>query len=411
VRYWASSELNKDELQLGNAVANWPELNDSLFWASIDEARAAHNHKTGESLTNDWEVSWFNHYWQLDTDAFERVIKWISDKDNLDDRLVALSRAFRIYSANDRPKMLLAKLKQAVSTETELKTQFDLLIKPPICEKNKKWQQQQKLWERRQRERKLKEANARAAYVAELKADPDRLRNPKKLKVGEWSDDQYSLLRIIEGEGLSSTSRTRCANWQVLIPEFGEQVALAWRDAAVANWRVYRPSLGSEGANTKSTPYAQNFALAGLTIEASEAPDFLRNLSLLDARHALRYFVCELNGFPLWFERLYNAFPQEGFVAVWQELAWELKTETHESTLHYVLHDLVYFAPWLHKNLATTLLEWLSENDVSHADSLSYVLHILKGGGIDRSKLAKLAQSSCCKHVHHGKMPAGMPFG
>lgn len=312
-RYWAGSEFGEDELQLGNAVAGWSDLNDALFWASIDEARASLNRKTGERLTDDWQVSWFNHYWQLDADAFERVIKWISDRENLDDRLVALSSAFRIYSANDRPKLLLVKLKQAVSAEAELKTQLNLLVKPPISEENKEWQQQQKLWKRRHRERELKKAKSRAAYVAELKADPDRVRNPKKLKLGEWSGDQYSLLRIIEGEGISSDSRTRCANWQALIPEFGEQVALAYRDAALTYWRVYRPSLGSEGANTRSTPYAQNFALGGLSIEADEQPNFLHNLTLSDSKHALRYFICELNGFPPWFERLYNAFSKRRF--------------------------------------------------------------------------------------------------
>lgn len=70
-----------------------------------------------------------------------------------------------------------------------------------------------------------------------------------------------------------------------------------------------------------------------------------------------------------------------------------MQTETRENSLNYVLHDLVYFAPWLHKPLSRALHEWLLKNDVSHPDSLRSVLHILKGGGVEKSDLVALAQA------------------
>jgi hypothetical protein len=405
VGVWSDYESNDHELELGKAVADWPELNDFLFWASVTETRAEIYLEKGEHLTDDWKVSWQGHYWQLDTDSFTRVIKWVSDKEISHDRLVALSRAFRIFSSNDRSQPLLAKLKQVASTEAVLKARLNCLLKPPISKDEKKWKQEDEQRKRRQRERELKETGVRTAWIAELQADPERVRYPKKLKLGEWSNDQYWLLRDIEDKGKSG-NRTRGADWRAVSPEFGEQVARAYRDAAVAFWRTYSPGLGSEGFNTNSTPYAQNFALAGLTIEANEEPNFPHNLTLAEAQHALRYFVCELNGFPSWFERLYDAFPEQAFSLVWQELAWELKSETHEKSLHYVLHDLVYFAPWLHKPLISSLLDWLRTHNVSNADSLRYALHILKGGGVEKYRLAALAQTKLLQECPSWQHPS-----
>ena len=52
----------------------------------------------------------------------------------------------------------------------------------------------------------------------------------------------------------SATDRSEYANWQALIPDFGEAVAQAYRDAAVNHWRHYLPILRSEGAQSNSTP-------------------------------------------------------------------------------------------------------------------------------------------------------------
>ncbi len=392
VRLWSDTENNVHESQLSQVVADWPEFNDALFWASIDEKRAALDRKSGEGLTDDWPVTWQGHYWQLGILAFTRVIQWISSKENLDDRLVALSRAFRIYSNDGKSEPRLAQLKQSVAENTILLDRLDRLMNPQISVQNQKWQREETQRKRNQHNKKLKDVAARAAYVTELKADFGRVRNISHFKSGKMSNDQFWLLRILDGEGLQQ-SRTRGADWQTLIPEFGEDVARAYRDAALACWRAYRPALRSEGADTSSTPYAQNFALAGLTIEAKESPNFPHHLVAADVTHALRYFACELNGFPSWFEPLYKAYPDQAFALVWKELVWELEATKEDAPFHYVLHDFVYHAPWLHKLLASPLLDWIISNSVSHADSLRYVLHILKAGEIARDILAALAQT------------------
>lgn len=392
LRFWAGSEINEYKSRLEEAVPDWPEFNDGLFWASVSEMRSALDRKKGERLTDDWQVTWLGHYWQIEQSSFTRVVNWIQSRPDLDDRLVALGRAFRIYASHERPTAMLADIRKAVQGQAELQAKLDSLLNPPKSANAERWRRAEAQRKRRQREQDLKEAKARADYASELQTDPDRIRHPKGLEPGQISNDQYWLLRIIEGEGLR-TNRQDGGNWRALVPEFGEAVAHAYRDAAVAHWRAYRPGLRSDGTDTSSVPYALIFAMAGLAIEAAENPVFPGGLDLDLASHALRYFVWELNGFPSWFESLFNAYPEEAFRMVWTELEWELSTASEERPLHYVLHDLVYHGPWLHARLAAPLFDWLSSNDPPNSDSLRYVLHIIKAGGVAPDEVARLAKS------------------
>jgi hypothetical protein len=110
-----------------------------------------------------------------------------------------------------------------------------------------------------------------------------------------------------------------------------------------------------------------------------------------EARLAFRYVTWELNGFPAWFEPLYRAFPEIGCEAVRTELAWELEHSVGEHPLHYILHDILYHAPWLHGDVAPLILDWLRRHDVPNADALRYCLNILTGSGAAPKALAALA--------------------
>ena len=247
----------------------------------------------------------------------------------------------------------------------------------------------QNIYESRKR-RKEREKQARDTWIAELRANPDRVRNPPNLKPGEWTNDQYWLMLELQRRR-SAKDRSECANWQALIPDFGEAVAHAYRDAAVNHWRHYLPTLQSEGAQSNSTPYSLIFAMAGLEIEATENPEFPGNLNEAQVRHALRYITWELNGFPSWFERMHQAFPELVEEAVIKELLWELENTGSDKPMHYILHDLVYHAPWLHASMAPVILEWVEANPTRINTNRHYCLHILVNGGTDTARLAELA--------------------
>ncbi|MDQ0839939.1 hypothetical protein [Sphingomonas faeni] len=120
--------------------------------------------------------------------------------------------------------------------------------------------------------------------------------------------------------------------------------------------------------------------------------DFPANLTSDEAQHALRYFPWELNGFPTWLEPLFLTFPELGLAAVRAELVWELENSVADEPMHYVLHDILYHAPWLHVDVAPVLLDWLTHHEMSNPDSVRYSTNILASGGTAPETLAALAQ-------------------
>ena len=392
-RAWLWHERGIDDYKdgLADLVPAWPELNDCLFWEDIKATRRKLE-DDGNRLDDDWPVQWREHYWSFGVDSFDRILDSLKARNLQDDRLVALSLAFRVYQLAEKPAEWLDQLRASVSDDAALAPRLDRLLNPPVSEEARKWQRRESARRQQYERKRRQDEQQRLDWIARLKADPNLVRNPPGIESGGISWDQWWLLRVIEGDG-PQTDRTEGANWRSLIEEFGEHVAMAYRDAAIAHWRQYRPGLRSEGADTNSIPGPVVFALAGLAIEAAEVDDFPAHLCASEVRLALRYIVWELNGFPAWLESVHRTRPQAVMEAVEAELFWELARTKSEQPMHYVLYDLANYAPWLHVPLVGPLLTWLQGNDPPSDDALRHVLRILKGGCSDPTELLALAKT------------------
>ena len=389
LRFWRDNDFSEHNGNLKILVPGWPQLNDALYWASIEQARSDKPPES-EPLTDVRDVSWLGHFWAFDTASLPRLVDYMGSRPLKDDRLVALSTAFWVYVQADRPANILADLQSAVTDDPVLRDRLEAFLNSQVSETIRRHE------EKRAERRREREVNvelvrqSRETWIASLRADPDRVRNPPGLKPGEWSHDQYRLLLEVQDSSLA-TSRGDSANWRALIPDFGEAVARAYRDAAVDHWRSYVPTLRSEGVQNDGTPYSLIFAMVGLEIEAAEEAEFPANLNEAQARHALRYITWELNGFPSWFEHMHQVFPALVEEAVLQELRWELENTGADNPMHYILHDLVYYAPWLHAAVAPAILDWLEAHPTCINLNRHHCMHILVNGGTDPARLATLA--------------------
>jgi hypothetical protein len=396
LRFWRQSDVREHKGNLQALVPNWPELNDALYWASIEQARLHKAAKSSEPLTDDWSVSWLGHFWKFDTTSLPRILDFMRSRTLQDDRLIALSTAFRVYLQADKPAHILASLQDAAADEPVLQNQLDILLHPPASKLEKQLEEENARYQREYEARNAQQKQNRDQWIAELRANPDRICNPKNLKPGELTWDHIWLLREIRGEGLM-ISRSDGAYWQALIPVFGEAVAEAYREAAIKYWRHYVPTLRSEVERDNSIPHAVIFAMVGLEIEAAEIADFPRQLSESEVRHALRYITWELNGFPSWFERMHLAFPELAEEAVRKELLWELENTGSDQPMHYILQNLVYHAPWLYRSFAPTILDWTAANPGRINTNQHYCLQILAKGGTSSDQLVELASRELVK--------------
>ena len=390
IRDSIDQHFNDYKDKLSKLVPAWPELNDTLFWRSV-KVEQTWLERNGGRLSDYFHVAWPDHYWSFGPDSFPRVLDWVKTYDSEDDQLVALLLAFRIFEQAECPANWLDEIRAAVKDITALEMQLDILLNPTISpqelERQKQEEQSKDEFERQQQEHIQNRSN----WISHLKADPDIVRNPPGLEQGDFSRQQYWLMREIEGDNLP-TSRARGLNWELLIDEFGDDVAHAYCDAAMSHWRVYDPGLPSEGADTSLTPYSLCFALSGLEFEAQEHSNFPKHLNENEVSHALRYITWEINGFPNWLEPMHKSKPQAVMEAIQTEIYWELDNLQPDQSSFRLLHDLTSYAPWLHEALIEPLLTWLRKNDPSNSETLRCCLHILRNGGMHSSELCQLAK-------------------
>ena len=404
-RSWRGDDLNEYKSRLHEIVPIWKELNDALFWRSVDAARSLLETEKSERLIDVWPVRWQGHYWRFDLDRFYDVLGFIRSFDFLDNKLVALSLAHTLFVQADQRDDWLSDLKRTADSSSYLTDGLNALLNLTKSQSILKWEEEDARRKEKQEKKKQEHDRKRAEWIEYLKIAPDTVRHPPSLKPGLFSKDQYWLLREIEDGGLR-TSRTDGANWKALIMEFGEEVAQAYRDAAISHWRNFQPGLRSEGHDTNSVPYSLIFAMAGLEIEASEVDGFPINLTEAEVRHALRYVVWELNGFPKWFEQMYRVYPNFVLGAIFPELHWELAHTKANQSMHYILHDLVYYAPWLHKYLVPSITAWIEQNEIINSDVLRYCIHILHSGDADGETVSKLAQAKIANNAEKEQLAA-----
>lgn len=389
VRFWQSEDFEEYKTLLHDIVPAWKELNDALFWKSIEAARDIADNKACGRITDDFAVNWLGHFWKFGPERLGDVLDFIATRDFLDDKFVAISIALRLYNEAGKPESGLSELRRATDDNADLRAYLDGFLNPQksqaMIESEEKDAQRKAKWAK---EREARDVD-RQKWISRLKAAPDNIRTPSGLKHGEFSNDQFHLFCEINERGNSSSG----PNWAALIPEFGEDVAKAYRDAAKAHWRHYVPALKSEGGDTTTIPYELLFAKAGLDIEANEDESFPSYLTDAELQQALHYMIWELNGLPKWLEKLYLTFPAKVQDAFLKELFWELTHTLAEEPACYLLQKIAMHAPWSHQHLAPVLLEWMGKNEIINARLLRYCLLILQCPSVHPDTLTELVKS------------------
>jgi hypothetical protein len=390
-----------EKIEVAALVPEWPELNRALFWYDVEESRAGLDKKRGERLNEFWRASVFGGYWRFDKQDFDYVADQIECQTVGDNRLVALSLAFRLYVDNGRPRKWREKLKALVASDSELSARFKKYLNPSTqSAESRKWKQQEAKWKRQSEERKRKEQENRDKCKVYLAENIDKLRNPGLPNPQNITNAQSYLLKQMWAKDDRLTRWTR-GDWRCLIDEYGEAVARAFRDGAVAHWRRYKPKLQSEGAPSNETPLSVIFGLTGLGFEAKEAADWPGALSAEEIDIACRYASHELNGFPAWFPRLFEKHPKPVGDFLLNEIRYELTIEKPEHETHYILSDVSWSGDWAWDMIAPELMTLLGSSEPANLMTLSKMLTIVQGSSVSDEEIGSLAANKCKSLPRH----------
>lgn len=363
---------------LAELVPEWPDLNRALFWFDIAAVRKARDKKNGERLTGWWQVGFLNHFWRFTTDDYEKAIEDIHLKSYVDDRLVALSLAFQLYKDGGRGRARLNKLKKAVQGINELEEALYLFLHPPKMSEEERRYRRQDTELRRKREKHEKAiADNRRKWFEWLQVNAQVLRDTSVAAEGKtWNATNYLLNELKKKR--KDRNRWAVADWEDLIPEFGQDVAEAYRDGCIDYWRKYQPKIRSEGiVNPHSILYAVVVGLSGLKMEARQEPDWPMNLTEQEADWACRYAMHEMNGFPDWLQSLHSVFPDIVEERILGEIEWEFSQYDDEEICHYVLNDMFWQLDWIKPKISERILSFLGRYEPKHDNSVQEALGIV----------------------------------
>jgi hypothetical protein len=376
-------------------VPAWRELNRKLFWFEVQKSRDAVDKKRGERLTEYWRASLFGSFWRFEEGDFEYVAEEIAHQAFLDNRLVALSLAFNLYLSNNRPRVWRLQLKKLVADNDELSDRLDTYLRPPAQSRDsRRWKQQEAEWKRRAEASRKKQEKYHADWK---KYFNDKLSDTRKVLGEKTGTLTNSLLYLFDQtrDKKNTTARWTEYNWKTLIPEYGGKVARFYRDATVSFWRHHKPKLHSEGAPLNKTTYAVIIGLTGLEIEATETKDWPKNLSAQEVELACRYASFELNGFPIWFPKLFEMYTEIVCDFLMREIKYELSMEKLDSETHYIISDLSWSGQWSWDQIAPSIYELLKTKEPKHLSNLDKLLKIIQGSTLPDDMIVELPNQKC----------------
>jgi hypothetical protein len=386
--------FHTEKHSLAELVPQWPELNRALFWFDVSFLRKK---LTDESkrLTDGWPLVVRGHYWRFTAQDFDYFIEAVRLESCFDDRLVALYEAFEIYRVNGRVPKQRKQLKESVRGFADLEERLaSYLHPPPMPADVKKIRRTSRSFEKKQADRDKKEAAGRQKWRLWLQANPAVLRDTSIASAGKvWNATNYLLHEIWDKQ--ESHNQWARADWKMLILEFGQDVAEAYRDGCIGYWRKYSPKIQSEeNEYQNSTPTAVIIGLSGLMMEFQAAPDWHQRLSDGEAELASRYAVEELNGFPIWLQGLHAAFPDVVEERILAEIEWEFARFNGDAPCHYVLDDVNWQADWLKPKISHAILSFLKQYEPRHDDTVKKALEVvLSNGTLDKDSFIAIARA------------------
>ncbi|MET3414354.1 hypothetical protein [Methylobacterium sp. 1030] len=370
----------RQEADFKPLVRAWPELNRALFWYAVQIAReAAEQENPRNRVTSPWQASLLDDLWGFEAVDFDYFIEQINLRNELDDKLIALTIAIRLFANENSPDRWKQQLQAASMSNHELAERLRGHFYPlPPSAEELKWKKQEKIWKIQAEKRQSQQEANRAEWRKRLQEMPDKIRDHGLPNPEDISRPQWYLLEVLRDKS-QNLSRWSDARWELLAEEFGDAVAEAFRDGAVAYWRKHDPKVRSEGAPANSTTHRVVFGLTGLEIEAGSDPKWVDNLNSLEATRACRYASHEMNGFPLWLPKLFEKFPHEVVQFLIREIAFELRTGKPNQDSNYILSDVAWSGEWLWDAIAPHLLAIVKVSEPNNTSALEKVLKILQG--------------------------------
>ena len=380
--YHQCGSYSPHEKNLPKKVNDWRELNYKLFWHDVAKKRSkTEEEKKGSSISKSvdmwFQVRVYQEFWRFTYDDFQQTIKWVASKSIRDDKCIAFSLAWSLAKENGLTSEDLGKVNSASNEFEGGVALLESFLNPVKADWQKKYEAQQEKYSKQREEKEELRKNNFIESVVSIKAKPETILDIRHAVTGGINYFQSYLFDYIRSKS-KDNHHWCCSNWGVLASDFGDEVALAYKNASISYWRSYHaPLLKSEGSDLSSTAYGFTFALSGVGIENEAIDNWEASLSEIEVKQAIKLALCEMNELPSWFEKLFIAHPVLVSSILMQEIQWLLTNSEEPYSGRYILGQILVNGHYLFETLSRSLFDLISDSNNPSYQINKNILRIL----------------------------------
>ena len=368
-----------------------PERRRLMLWRAAELFKERPRLKQ-KPITGIWRFRLFGFIPDLKADDFDWLLHDTEHRTEANERQIAADAAMTLWKWNDQDPQKLARLQALGTKDEDVAAVIAEWTTPrePSQEDFEHDAEMAALDQRHKKEREERDQSWRD-FADEVRANPQRLReakSPSKKGVDSWL---YSMWQLLNGLG-ENHSHYAISDLAPLVPIFGPVAVEALREALIAYWRHWSPTLSSERPPEKQNSIHQFdcIGIVGVTLEADSNPDWAKQLSHKEAVRAAVYAMNELNGFPAWIVALTK--DQPGAVREVLLRAMALECETLEEGERFaVLSDVARSDAVLASTVAANIHDLLVAHQTIAPAALTSMWQILTKGFDDRGALEAVA--------------------
>lgn len=344
---------------------------EAIFWA--DDKFNESLHPRADSWERFFHAS-FNGPLQLNYEQDAAWVRRILPDCNrpLPERAMMLHASMRgMWDGVGDSRNHIEGLKQYVADEPVLIAMIDLFLAPAeIDPKMVAIEARRDLQRKAAEERQAAQHAAWVAFWCEVAERPEDAFKPEREGNTAWN-----LWQAMQRSG----NKSRASGWdrRFIEDHFGKETADRLRASMRSMWRGDHPTLRYERPADKKGTFLIKWQL-GLAAIAAEAedPDWVRKLSVDEAKLATRYARIECSGFPAWFESLAWEFPAAVEETLGPDLSAELNEVAKTNSFAMLLQDVSYASDVVAQLFVPRLLTWLDAyvDNPCHAEDVEAAL-------------------------------------
>lgn len=322
-------------------MAASPQRRRLALWRAM-AVHAANPGRNGGPITEPWQLQFRGHVPDLLGEDFGWLAEDANGRDDASERQVAANGAMEVWRRGGEDPQQLERMKSIGSTFPEVADVIEQWTTP------RKPSKEQIEHEKRMARLDHRDALAQAErdqswkdFAARLRSNPTQLQQlypPSPQGVDARLYNLYKLLLSIEG----SSSHHAISDLSPLLPIFGEEVVRELARAFIAYWRMWTPKLKAEEPASKRNQIlaVECIGITGVSIEATNDPEWAAKLSGAEATSASVYATLELNGFAPWIKDLARSQPDALRDVLVRALSRDLAPRNQNDVRFDMLDDL-----------------------------------------------------------------------